>query len=114
MMWNLRPLLLLLIVLIPAAGFAQSAANLSGTVTSDEGNALAGVSVTLTGPQGMEVRRTNESGQFRFLGITPGDYQLGAKNAGYGDVTVPGPVTIKAGQSVIDIRMSPELHLRNE
>jgi hypothetical protein len=105
-------LLPILILLMSGAAFAQSPGNLSGTVTSDEGNALAGVSVTLTGPGVSESRRTNDSGQFRFLGVTPGDYQLGAKLPGYGDVTVPGP--LKPGQNVIDIKMAPGLHLRNE
>jgi hypothetical protein len=107
-----RLLLPILVLLISGAALAQSTGNLSGTITSDEGNALAGVSVTLTGAGVAETRRTNDSGQFRFLGVTPGDYQLGAKLSGYGDVTVPGP--IKPGQNVIDIKMAPALHLRNE
>jgi len=104
------------ILLIAGDGLAQSTANLSGNVVSDEGNALADVSVTLTGPAGSQmaaqVRKTNDSGQFRFLSIAPGDYQLTATLSGYGDVTVPG--TIKAGQNAIDIKMAPALHLRNE
>ncbi len=111
-MRTLRLLLPILLLLISGTAVAQSTGNLSGTVTSDEGNALAGVSVTLTGPGVSETRRTNDSGQFRFLGVTPGDYQLGAKLSGYGDVTMPSPV--KPGQNVIDIKMAPGLHLRNE
>jgi uncharacterized surface anchored protein len=111
-MRTLRLLLPILILLVAGDGLAQSTANLSGNVTSDEGNALADVSVTLVGPQGSQVRKTNDSGQFRFLSIAPGDYQLTATLSGYGDVTVPG--TIKAGQNAIDIKMAPALHLRNE
>jgi hypothetical protein len=111
-MRTLRLLAPILLALIAADGLAQSTANLSGIITSDEGNALADVSVTLTGPQGPQTRKTNDSGQFRFLGIAPGDYQLTAKLDGYGDATVPGPV--KAGQNKIDIKMIPALHLRNE
>ena len=102
----------ILVLLISGAAFAQSTGNLSGTVTSDEGNALAGVSVTVTGPGVSETHRTNDSGQFRFLGVTPGDYQVSAKLSGYGDATMPGPIT--AGQNTIDIKMAPALHLRNE
>src|SRR5262245_16189316 len=109
----LRLFLAILILFVCGDGFAQSAANLSGTVTSDEGNALAGVSVMLAGPAGLVVRKTNESDQFRFLGIAPGDYRLSAQHPGFGDVTRP-PAAIKAGQNAIDVRMSPELHLRNE
>jgi hypothetical protein len=104
--------LLVLVLLIVGDGLAQSTANLSGNVTSDEGNALADVSVILTGPAGAQVRKTNDSGQFRFLSIAPGDYQLTAKLPGYGDVTMPG--SIKAGQNAVDIKMVPALHLRNE
>jgi hypothetical protein len=70
------------------------------------------VSVTLTGPAGAQARKTNDSGQFRFLGIAPGDYRLTAKMSGFGDATVPA--TIKAGQNTVDIKMVPALHLRNE
>ena len=58
------------------------------------------------------MRKTNDSGQFRFLSIAPGDYQFTATLSGYGDATVQG--SIKAGQNTIDIKMIPALHLRNE
>ena len=111
-MRTLRLLLPILILLIAADGLAQSTANLSGNVVSDEGNPLPGVSVTLTGPAGLEVRTTNDSGQFRFLGLAPGDYHLTARLIGFSDVNLSAPA--KAGQNKIDIRMIPELHLRNE
>ncbi len=108
----LRLIVPILILLAAGDGLGQSTANLSGNVTSDEGNALADVSVTLMGPGGSQVRKTNDSGQFRFLSIPPGDYRLTATHSGFADVTVPG--SIKAGQNTIDIKMQPELHLRNE
>jgi len=115
-MRTLRLLVPFFVLLATSAGLGQSTANLSGTVTSDEGNALADVTVTLTDPEGSQtaaqVRKTNDSGQFRFLGIAPGDHQLTAKLSGYADVTLPG--SIKAGQNTIDIKMAPALHLRNE
>ena len=115
-MRTLRLFLPVLILLIAGDGLAQSTANLSGNVTSDEGNAVADVSVTLTGPAGSQpashTRKTNDSGQFRFLSIAPGDYQLTAKMSGFGDATVPA--AIEAGQNAIDIKMVPALHLRNE
>jgi len=111
-MRTLRLLLPVLILLIAGDGLAQPTANLSGIVASDEGNAVADVSVTLTGPAGSQVRKTNDSGQFRFLGIAPGDYQLIVKMSGFSDATVPA--AIKPGQNTIDIKMVPELHLRNE
>ena len=107
-----RLLFSLLVLLISGAALAQSTGNLSGTVTSDEGNALADVSVTLTGPGGAETRKTNDSGQFRFLGIVPGNYQVRAQHQGYGDATVPAE--IRSGQNAVDIKMAPDLHLRNE
>ena len=111
-MRTLRLLLPILTLLTSGLAFAQSGANLSGSVTSDEGNALADVSVTLTGPGGAETRKTNDSGQFRFLGIVPGNYQVRAQHQGYGEATVPAE--IKAGQNAVDIKMAPDLHLRNE
>lgn len=111
-MRTLRLLVPILVLPIASAGLAQSTANLSGDVTTDEGNALADASVTLTGPAGSEVCKTNDSGQFRFLGIAPGNYHLTARLPGYSDVTVSAPAN--AGQNNVDIKMIPELHLRNE
>lgn len=111
-MRTLRLLVPILILLLAGDGLAQSATNLSGNVTSDEGNALADVSVTLTGPSGSQTRKTNDSGQFRFLGIAAGSYHVTAKLSGYSDVTVTSPV--KDGQNTVDIKMIPDLHLRNE
>jgi len=116
LMRSLRLLAPILILLIAGDSLGQSTANVSGVVTSDEGNALADVSVTLTGPAGpqqtSQARKTNDSGQFRFLGVAPGDYRLTARLSGHGDVTVPG--SLKAGQNTIDIKLVPALHLRNE
>jgi hypothetical protein len=111
-MRTLRLLVPILILLIAGDGLAQSTANLSGIVSSDEGNALADVSVTLSGPSGSQTRKTNDSGQFRFLGIAPGGYHLTAKLSGYSDVTVSAPV--EDGQNTVDIKMIPDVHLRNE
>jgi hypothetical protein len=108
----LRLLVPILILLIAGDGRAQSTGNLAGNVTSDEGNALADVSATLAGPGGSQTRKTNDSGQFRVLGIAPGSYHVTAKLPGYSDVTVPAP--IKEGQNTIDIKMIPDPHLRQE
>jgi iron complex outermembrane receptor protein len=57
--------------------------NLFGTVVSAQGEALPGVTVTLSGNGAPQVQVTNPQGQFRFLGLSPGSYQLNAALEGF-------------------------------
>ena len=43
---------------------------------------LPGVTVTLTGGQGAQTQVTDEKGEYRFLGLTPGTYEVKAELAG--------------------------------
>jgi hypothetical protein len=52
--------------------------DLYGTVTSD-GQALAGVRVTLTGADAVRTTTSDDNGRYRFLGLAPGSYALKAE-----------------------------------
>lgn len=77
---------LLLIIAIPA--FAQTTAQLIGTVTSD-GSPLPGVSVTITSPalQGTRTAVTGEGGSYNFAALPPGQYTVTFELAGMNKVT---------------------------
>jgi hypothetical protein len=49
----------------------------------DQGSALPGVTVTLAGLGAPEVQVTDAPGQFRFMGLGPGSYSLGAELEGF-------------------------------
>ena len=92
--------LLALALLLGAGGaFAQlQAGNLYGTVADEEGSALPGVTVTLTGGGAAQVQVTDTQGRFRFLGLSPGTYSLKADLEGFSTVEYPS-ITINVGRN---------------
>ena len=68
--------LVLILILVPAAG-AQQSAGLNGRVTSSDGTALAGATVTVRcadGPSRTAVTDTN--GEYSVSGLAPGDAEI--------------------------------------
>ncbi|MCX6567982.1 MAG: carboxypeptidase-like regulatory domain-containing protein [Candidatus Aminicenantes bacterium] len=68
-----------------ALGAQERTGNISGTVTDDQGNALPGVSLTLTGSTiGAIPMVSSAEGKFRFLSLFPGsDYAIKAELQGF-------------------------------
>jgi hypothetical protein len=54
-----------------------------GRVADEQGGVLPGVTVTLTGRQGSQTTVTDSSGEYRFVGLTPGIYEVRAELAGF-------------------------------
>ena len=82
--------------------------NLYGTVVDNQGQALPGVTVTLTGQGAPQVQVTNAQGQFRFLMLSPGSYQVEAQLEGF--TTVEKPVQINVGRNTeIEITLQPAI-----
>jgi outer membrane receptor protein involved in Fe transport len=81
-------LLFVLAVLMAAGGFAQTTANLTGTVTS-QGAPLPGVTVTVTSPnlQGNKTAVTGETGGYSFAALPPGAYTVQFELSGLKSVT---------------------------
>lgn len=69
---------LLVLVLLPAALFAQATTGQLTGVVKQAGNALPGVSVTVSSPQlqGTRTTTTNEAGTYNFAALPPGDYTV--------------------------------------
>jgi outer membrane receptor protein involved in Fe transport len=76
-----------------------------GSVVGADGEVLPGVTVTLAGPQGQQTTTTGQDGQFRFNGVPPGEYAIGASLEGLGSDEIEAVMT--AGQ-----RLSLSLQLR--
>lgn len=67
----------ILLLLIAPLAFAQTTANLTGTVTAD-GTAIPGVTVTISSPnlQGTRTTITDANGNYNFAALPPGDYSV--------------------------------------
>ncbi|HET9766225.1 MAG TPA: TonB-dependent receptor, partial [Thermoanaerobaculia bacterium] len=90
--------LALSLLLCGAAAAQLQTGGLYGTVSDQQGAALPGVTVTLTGQGAPQVQVTNAQGQFRFLNLSPGSYQLKAELEGFSTIDYPN-IVINIGRN---------------
>lgn len=86
----------------------EATAALSGIVADHTGRALPDVKVSvknLSTGHSIEVQ-TDPSGQYRFLNLTPGDYEVSASADGFAALTVKATVTGE-GQKVLNLTVLP-------
>lgn len=77
-------LLALLLALVATGASAQSqTGTITGKVVDEQGAVLPGVTVTLTGRQGTVPAVTGPRGEYRFVGLNPGTYQVRAELSGF-------------------------------
>ncbi len=75
---------LLLLVAVAATASAQSlTGTVSGTVKDEQGGALPGVNVTLTGKTGAKTAVTGTQGEYRFVALDPGTYSVLTSMTGF-------------------------------
>ncbi|HEX4953645.1 MAG TPA: TonB-dependent receptor [Thermoanaerobaculia bacterium] len=99
---------LLVALAVPAAAQLQYG-NLYGVVTDQDGQALPGVTVTITGVAAPLVQVTDEAGQFRFINLSPGVYAVLAELEGFSSVELPD-VAVNVGARVsIEIKLTAQL-----
>jgi outer membrane receptor protein involved in Fe transport len=87
-----------LLMLVAVSAFAQTTANISGTVTTD-GAPLPGATVTITSPQmiGTRTTVTGDAGGYSFAGVPPGTYTVKVELEGMQSATKT--VSVGVGQS---------------
>jgi hypothetical protein len=98
------------VLLIAGLAFAQTTqtGNIVGRVLSPEGEGLPGVSVTLTSPAMIIPSMsaiTGERGGFRFMALSPGDYQITFELSGMKTVIRKGVKVEVARTATLDITM---------
>lgn len=100
----------LLVALFAFSAFAQvQTGNIFGKVLSNDGTALPGVTVTLTGVGAPQTTVSDEAGNFRFINLSPGTYSVKAELAGMGTATRAG-VGVSIGQNAsITITLNPSV-----
>ena len=94
---------------IASSVYAQSqAGSISGRVTSQDGSTLPGVTVTLTGIGAPQTFVTNTEGEYRFLGLHPGEYQISTELDGFSPVRRTAAVSLR-NNTEIDFQLKQAL-----
>ena len=81
-----KTLILALALVMVAAGLATAqtlTSTVSGKVVDQQGAVLPGVTVTLTGSTGVKTTVSDARGEFRFVGLTPGRYDIKSELQGF-------------------------------
>src|SRR5215470_15748134 len=108
---NLRMTALVVLAAMAVAGFALGQAqsgNIYGRVVAEDGSALPGVTVTLSGGGPTLVTTTDSRGEFHFLNLAPNDsYALKMEMASFTTVDQKG-VSVSLGHNT-DIRATMKL-----
>ena len=91
---------LLAVTLLPVLSFSQNkGGDLYGTVVLADGSRIPGVSITIAGNFGKKTTITSDQGNFRFLDIAPGSYELKCELQGFKTVIQKG-VEVSLGKAV--------------
>jgi hypothetical protein len=99
-------------LLVADAVHAQlQSGNLYGTVEDEQGEALPGVTVTLTGHGAPQVQVTNAKGRFRFLNLSPGSCSLKAELEGFFPAEFPNLSINVARNTEITVTMHVALEI---
>ncbi|HEX5759510.1 MAG TPA: TonB-dependent receptor [Thermoanaerobaculia bacterium] len=105
--WRRALVVAAFLLLAGAPAFAQqTTGSVFGTAVDEQGAALPGVTVTLTGGGAPQVFVTDAQGQFRFLGLSAGSYQLSAALEGFSTVEYPNINVSVARNTTVEITMS--------
>jgi hypothetical protein len=99
-----------LVVLVAAAPvYPQTTGAVLGSVADETGTRLPGVTVTLEGVGAPRTRITDAQGDYRFLNLDPGTYELGARLDGYSQVELPEIVVELSRNTTIRVTLTRAL-----
>ena len=100
-------LALVLVMAVAGMAVAQSLTSvISGKIVDQQGAVLPGVTVTLTGRMGVKTTVTDAKGEFRFVGLTPGAYDVKSELQGFRSASQQN-VDVTMGKTVdVDLSMA--------
>jgi len=102
--------LILVFFLIAGTALAQfQTGNIFGRVTTKDGAALPGVTVTLTGVGAPQTFISDNDGKFRFLNLSPGKYSVKGELAGMGSVVQNNLEVNVAKNSDMTLTLAPSI-----
>src|SRR3954452_22471463 len=79
---------------------------LNGTVIDSTGAAVAGATVTITGPQGTRVTTTTEMGHYSMGGLVPGFYDVSVEKSGFKKVQSKHNEVVVNSSSLLNLTLS--------
>ncbi|AVP97268.1 hypothetical protein C7S18_08705 [Ahniella affigens] len=92
---------------VPITHAQLQSGNLFVSVADESGQALPGVTVTISGPTPPQIQVTNAEGQARYLDLAPGSYSLKAELEGFSTLNYPNIEINVGGNTSIEVTMSP-------
>src|SRR6266542_3756858 len=81
--------------------------SIGGTVTDQNGAAVPGATVTVTGPEVPRTTTTDSNGGFTMENLIPGSYSVKVSNAGFKTASVADVVVNVGKQSTLAIKLEP-------
>ena len=98
-------------LVVPGAEAQTQTGTVEGKVTDQQDAVLPGVTLTLTGPRGVQSTVSDGEGNFRFVGVAPATYVLKAELSGFvpqEQVDGLGALHLITGAQVSIVRLVPE------
>ena len=99
------------VALLAVSAYAQyQTGNIYGKVQAKDGSVLPGVTVMLSGVGAPQTTVTDGQGNFRFINLSPGTYQIKGELSGYGSATRAG-VGIRVAQNAdVTLTLNPSVN----
>lgn len=88
---------------------AQQFGNVYGRVINESGEGLPGAAVTLRGVNGYRVATSDDAGDYRFLSLDPGSYQVNATLDGFSSVEQPNVIVALNRNTTINFTLTSAL-----
>ena len=101
--------LVMSVALFASSAFAQVATtgNIIGTVTDQNGAAVVGANVTVSGPLGERTATTDSNGLFRVENLIPGSYSVKVTNTGFKTASAEAITVLVGKDSSLSIKLEP-------
>ena len=81
--------------------------SIGGTVKDQNGAAIAGATITASGPLGERTATSDSSGAFRVEGLIPGSYNVKVSNTGFKTASVEAVTVLVGKESALSIKLEP-------
>jgi uncharacterized membrane protein len=108
-MMKKKILILALLFVVAAAGFAAAqtlTGVVGGRIIDQQGAVVPGATVTITGKTGVKTTVSDSKGEFRFVGLTPGTYDIKSELQGFRTASRQA-IDVGMGKSIdVDLSMT--------
>jgi hypothetical protein len=84
--------------------------SIRGTVVSEAGSPIPGVSITFVSDEAPQGGTTDDEGKFRINGVPVGRYTLALHAVGYNEMLIPGLLVDAGKETVLEIRLEKRIH----